>query len=147
MVKRKRISLSLRLQPYSGTLLAEVASWLNSLERDEARRMVEAALIMAYLPYARADSGATPDEIERCCWETQDLLDKHGFNFRQALQVAQPQWLPQMGHQTIVNPNPTTTVVSSEPAPLPENEKVDSPVSQIKGKGSYRDVDALWGDD
>ena len=55
--KRKRVGLSVRLQPYSGTLMAEVANWLNSVERDETKKMVEAALIMAYLFHARANSG------------------------------------------------------------------------------------------
>jgi hypothetical protein len=147
LVKRKRISLSLRLQPYSGTLMAEVASWLNSVERDEAKRLVEAALIMAYLPYARAERGADSIEIERCCWETQDLLDKHGFNLRQALQVPQPQW---RGHET-----QTQALVAAQSSELPvsadstaEDEmELDSPSSQIEGQGSYSDVDALFGDD
>ena len=148
MKGKKRVSLSLRLQPYEGTLLAEVASWLNDLERDEAKKMVEAALVMAYLPYARADSGASRDELERCCWETQDLLDKHGFNLRSSLQVSQQAWL---AHKNSVAPmreeiTPTHNV-GNEAASLPSPESVDSPVSQIKGQGTYRDVDALFGDD
>lgn len=142
------MSLSVRLQPYEGTLLAEVASWLNGLERDEAKKMVEAALVMAYLPYARADSGASSDEVERCCWETQDLLDKHGFNLRSSLQVSQRAWL---AHKNSVAPmveeiTPANNVVD-EPVSLPSPELVDSPVSRIKGQGTYRDVDALFGDD
>ena len=144
---RKRVSLSVRLQPYEGTLLASVASWLNSLERDEAKKMIEAALVMAYLPYARAEEGASRDEIERCCWETQDLLDKHGFNLRQALQVSQQDWLAIRNHQTMVREVTPTNSVSSEPVPLPKKKSLDSPVSQIKGQGTYRDVDALFGDD
>lgn len=145
MVKRKRVSLSVRLQPYSGTLMAEVASWLNSLERDEAKRMVEAALVMAYLPYARADSGADIAEIERCCWETQDLLDKHGFNLRQALQVSQPQWRGQeasRGEEALTLSSEVSAEVSEE-----EEGEESSPSSKIEGIGSYRDVDALFGDD
>jgi hypothetical protein len=92
MNKRKRVSLSTRLQPYSGTLLAEVIDWLNSHENDEKNNLIADAVVMAYLPYARADKGVSPTEIERCCWETQNLLDKHGFNLRQSLQVSQPQW-------------------------------------------------------
>lgn len=146
MVKRKRISLSVRLQPYSGTLMAEVASWLNSLERDETKRMVETALVMAYLPYARAADNADAKEIERCCWETQDLLDKHGFNLRQTLQVSQPGW---QHHE------PGRTEAASIKEELAdaassnvEDETEESfPESQIKGAGSHHDADALFGDD
>jgi len=147
MVKRKRISFSVRLQPYSGTLMAEVASWLNSVERDEAKRLVEAALVMAYLPYARADSGADSAELERCCWEAQDLLDKHGFNFRQALQVSQPKWL--------THESPTRTFIADKSSESPTSSNsnvqdeadVDPPSNQIEGEGNYDDVDALFGDD
>ena len=145
MVKRKRISLSLRLQPYSGTLMAEVASWLNSVERDEAKRLVEAALIMAYLPYARADSEADSIEIERCCWETQDLLDKHGFNLRQALQVSQPQWHGERISRTSVE-SPLTDGDKNVDESVEEQTDIGSPSSLIEGQGSYDDVDALFGD-
>ncbi|MEL6911518.1 MAG: hypothetical protein AAFO85_15100 [Cyanobacteria bacterium J06598_4] len=148
MVKRKRVSLSVRLQPYSGTLMAEVASWLNSVERDEAKKLIEAALIMAYLPYARANSGVERAEIERCCWETQDLLDKHGFNLRQVLQVPQPQWrLQQLNPSNAMNAVNEAEVTEKEEAVVVKDEEVDSPSSKIEGKGSYEDVDALFGDD
>lgn len=94
MSKTKRVSLSIntRLQPDSNTLIGEVAEWLNSHENSEKNRLISQALIMAYLPNARAEQGVDRAEIERCCWETQDMLDKHGFNLRQSLHIAQPQW-------------------------------------------------------
>ena len=85
MSKRKRVSLSTRLQPYSGTLLAEVVEWLNSKERDEKNNLIADAVVMAYLPYARACQDVSKTEIERCCWETQDMLDKHGFKYHSIL--------------------------------------------------------------
>ncbi|NJO99070.1 MAG: hypothetical protein HC764_26310 [Pleurocapsa sp. CRU_1_2] len=109
MSKKKRISLSTRLQPYSGTLLAEVVEWLNSKERDEKNSLIADAVIMAYLPYARASLGVDSTEIERCCWETQNLLDKHGFNLRQSLQVSQPQW-----HSTAMPTTVSTTSSTSQ---------------------------------
>ena len=147
MAKRKRISFSLRLQPYSGTLMAEVAQWLNSIERDEAKKMVESALVMAYLPHARVNSGADRAEIERCCWETQDLLDKHGSNLRQAFQVSQPQWRERPSHRDFVAQTPSTPTRDDELIELDASNSVDSPSNQIEGKGSYDDVDALFGDD
>ena len=59
MSKRKRVSLSTRLQPYSGTLLAEVVEWLNGHENDEKNNLIADAMIMAYLPYARASKGVS----------------------------------------------------------------------------------------
>lgn len=146
MVKRKRISLSVRLQPYSGTLMAEVASWLNSLERDEAKRMVEAALVMAYLPYARASGDADAKEIERCCWETQDLLDKHGYNLRQTLQVSQPGW---QHHEPPRTEKASTKdeLVDSRSSTVESETEISFPESRIKGIGHHRDLDALFGDD
>ena len=105
MSKKKRVSLSTRLQPYSGTLLAEVVEWLNEHENDEKNNLIAEAVVMAYLPYARASRGVDSTEVERCCWETQNMLDKHGFNLRQSLQVSQPQW-----HSTVV---PTTVAYGS----------------------------------
>ena len=139
MSKRKRVSLSTRLQPYSGTLLAEVVDWLNSHENDEKNNLIADAVVMAYLPYARASQDVSKTEIERCCWETQNLLDKHGFNLRSSLQVSQPQW-----HSTVV---PTTvethgTTTQSEKngsrSQLIEDEDL-VPSSLIAGEGEYDD--------
>ena len=139
MNKRKRVSLSTRLQPYSGTLLAEVVNWLNSQERDEMNRLIADAIIMAYLPYARAsDENVSTTELERCCWETQNMLDKHGFNLRQSLQISQPQW-----HSTVMSPavprsnsNSRHTVNGSGNYDLESNDEEESiPQSLIEGEG------------
>lgn len=145
MVKRKRVSLSVRLQPYSETLLAEVVNWLNSVERDEAKRMIEAALIMAYLPYARVDSGATSAELERCCWETQDLLDKHGFNLRQALGVSQPQWRGYEPTRSLVATASSAPTEATD-STVEEETDVSSPLSKIESQDNYHKIDALFGD-
>ena len=137
MSKRKRVSLSVRLQPYSGTLLAEVVEWLNSHQNDEKNNLIAEALVMAYLPLARASQSVSKTEIERCCWETQNMLDKHGFNLRQSLRVSQPQW-----HSTIM-----PTVVSTQkpkkngitPQLDGEDEKDLVPSSLIAGEGEYGD--------
>ena len=146
MSKKSRVSLSVRLQPYSGTLLAEVASWLNSLERDEVNRLIAEAIIMAYLPYARAATGAEPTEIERCCWETQDMLDKHGFNLRQALRVRRPQW---QTNYMMPFPSRLQTVGTKDeivPDSVESSESI-APQSQIEGEGNVSDLDAIFGDD
>ena len=140
MSKRKRVSLSTRLQPYENTLLAEVVEWLNSHQNDEKNNLIADAVVMAYLPYARASRGVDSTEIERCCWETQNLLDKHGFNLRQSLQVPQPQW-----HSTVV----PRAVLASGTTSQPEKDGKNSlqslkdedlaPSSLIAGEGEYDD--------
>ena len=147
MSKRKRVSLSTRLQPYSGTLLAEVVDWLNSHENDEKNNLIADAVVMAYLPYARASQGVSKAEIERCCWETQNMLDEHGFKLRSSLQVSQQGW-----HSTVV-PTTVSTIGSTEmdrqksELSLPETESDEDsiPSSLIKGAGD-RDDD-LFPDD
>lgn len=146
MSKRKRVSLSTRLQPYSGTLLAEVIDWLNSHENDEKNNLIADAVVMAYLPYARASQDVSQTELERCCWETQNLLDKHGFNLRSSLRVSQQGW-----HSAVV---PTTVAQSSRNSQytvndlshqLNEDDEELIPKSLIEGSGD-RDDD-LFADD
>ena len=140
MSKRKRVSLSTRLQPYSGTLLAEVVEWLNSHENDEKNNLIADAVVMAYLPYARASQGVSKTEVERCCWETQNMLDKHGFNLRQSLQVSQPQW-----HSSVMPTVVSTHSITTQPEndgknSLQEHEDEDlAPSSLIAGEGEYDD--------
>jgi hypothetical protein len=148
--KRKRVSLSTRLQPYSGTLLAEVVDWLNSHENDEKNNLIADAVVMAYLPYARADKGVSPTEIERCCWETQNMLDKHGFNLRQSLQISQPQWHSTVMPTTVLTPSSTlqhTDSNSNYQLELDEDEDHEKliPKSLIEGEG--HGDDDLFADD
>ena len=141
MSKRKRVSLSTRLQPYSGTLLAEVVEWLNEHENDEKNNLIADAVVMAYLPYARASQGVSTIEIERCCWETQNLLDKHGFNLRQSLQVSQPQWHSTVMQRAVSTPIPNQMNLSGSELPLPEIEDDEDliPSSLIMGEGEHDD--------
>ncbi len=150
MSKRKRVSLSIRLQPYSGTLLAEVVDWLNSHENDEKNRLIASAVTMAYLPYARASKDVAPTELERCCWETQNLLDKHGFNLRQSLQISQPQW-----HSTVMYPvvsthnsNSQHTANNSTPQlELNEDEDNEELIPKSLIEGEDEGDDDLFADD
>ena len=138
MSKRKRVSLSIRLQPYSGTLLAEVVEWLNSHENDEKNNLIASAIVMAYLPYARASQNSSQTELERCCWETQNMLDKHGFNLRQSLQVSQQGW-----HSTVVPTVVPTHGTTTQPEKKSLQELEDDedlvPSSLIAGEGEYDD--------
>ena len=146
MSKKKRVSLSIRLQPYENTLLAEVVEWLNAHENDEKNRLIASAVTMAYLPYARASKDVSQTELERCCWETQNLLDKHGFNLRQSLQISQPQW-----HSTVMptvvsthNSNSQHTANNSTPQLELDNQEL-IPKSLIEGEDEGDDD--LFADD
>jgi hypothetical protein len=159
VAKRRRLSLSVRLQPYEGTTLAEVVEWLNSMESSEMSRLLSEAIVMAYLPYARSAAGETLDEIERCCWETQDRLMNHGFNMRQALRVAQPQF--GKGSGMVMPSTPVDRQKNNSPTDLNEspiedelkishksNESARSFALDLSnGSGSVGDVDAVFGDD
>ena len=89
--KSARASFSLRLQPYDGSLLAEVVNYLNSLDRAEANRRVEGVLVMALLAQARLyDPGCSETERRRCCIEACDALEKHASMLRQLVGVEMP---------------------------------------------------------
>jgi hypothetical protein len=52
---KSRKSLSIRLQPYEGTPMAEVADYLNDLDSGTALRKVEDFLVLGLLAYARLE--------------------------------------------------------------------------------------------
>ena len=147
MSRRKRVSLSIRLQPYEGSLLAEVANWLKGMEKGEANRRVEEALLMAYLPYARAAQGEDESEIERCCWETQDRLNSHGFLMRQALRVAQPR-LASGSLERTQGPDSlhSQARMSSSPS-TPSSSPASPPQSRLSALGNASQVSSVFGDD
>lgn len=92
MTKRGRKSFSVRLQPYEGSPMAEVAEFLNALDDREKLRRVEDVLVMCLLPYARLWLGeADPEELRRACLEACDAMDKHASTLRQTLRVELPQ--------------------------------------------------------
>jgi hypothetical protein len=75
---RVRKSLSLRLQPYEGTPLAEVADYLNGLDKEEATRKIGEILVMAFLPYARLEGDkSTSNKLNSVFLIARDMADKH----------------------------------------------------------------------
>ncbi|MEM7580668.1 MAG: hypothetical protein AAF316_12645 [Cyanobacteria bacterium P01_A01_bin.80] len=146
---RARHSLSLRLQPYEGDLMAEVASYLNGLPKDERNRKVADILVAALLPLARYKSGNyTHEKLRFACWESQDCLNKHGSNMRLALGVEQPQFM----HNDYTGrvDNYRSDVVKSNKE-SPEVETVDKTVEdnkdwQVSGEASSDDLDNVFGD-
>ncbi len=154
-IRKKRKSLSLRLQPYEGDLLAEVVDYLNSLPKDEVNRKVADILVAAFLPIARYHSGDyTPEQLRIACWEAQDSLNKHGSNMRLALGVEQPQFvLPNYVAPQLTPPDPVpadaranngnTTLHSNI---LESAQLIERPNTLIQGKTSSKDLDNLFGD-
>jgi hypothetical protein len=152
-VRKKRKSLSLRLQPYEGDLLAEVVDYLNSLPKDEVNRKVADILVAAFLPIARYHNGEyTPEQLRIACWEAQDSLNKHGSNMRFAMSVEQPQFVlpnhvtPHVPVEVQANPpaiNGKTTLPLDS---LESAETLGRPNALIQGKASSLDVDSLFGD-
>ncbi|AFZ04517.1 hypothetical protein [Calothrix sp. PCC 6303] len=75
---RVRKSLSFRLQPYEGTPLAEVADYLNGLDKEEATRKIGEILVMAFLPYARLEANKpTSNKLSSTFLIARDMADKH----------------------------------------------------------------------
>ncbi|MBD2565602.1 MULTISPECIES: hypothetical protein [Nostoc] len=151
-ISKKRLSLTMRLQPYEGDVLAEVVDYLNSLPKDEAQRKVADILVAAFLPVARYSSGSfTPEQIRFACWSAQDSLNKHGSYMRFALGVEQPQFVlsqPALPAPVVaVNAPSYKSNVLSEPEL--EGEATDSirPASIVQGQASSQELDAIFGGD
>lgn len=149
---RQRKSLSLRLQPYARTPLAEVVDYLNSLEKEEANKKVGDILIMCLLPYARAHSSnsgksGTSEELRMTCLESCDAMDKHASTMRQALRVEQPQFssyyrvTPVSSNGQQVRPSVSEVSESGEE---PDSKTEENPSTLIQDKGSIEAVDSLF---
>lgn len=159
-VRKKRYSLSLRLQPYEGDLMAEVVDYLNGLPKDEMNRKVADILVAALLPYARYESGNyTSEQLRFACWESQDCLNKHGSNMRFALGVEQPQFvLPSyavpggaqsQGDVNVSNGRASAHEVEEEFEVEEERNKEvvkSRPNYLVESKASQASMDGLFGD-
>jgi len=150
--KKKRLSLTMRLQPYEGDVLAEVVNYLNSLPKDEAQRKVADILVAAFLPVARFKSGNfTPEQIRFACWEAQDSLNKHGSYMRLALGVEQPQFVASQPilAAPVVTVNAPAYKSDALESPELDSKATDSirPASIVQGQASSLELDAIFGGD
>ena len=157
--KAARSSFSLRLQPYQGSLLAEVVQYLNALERSDAMRQVENVLVMALLAQARLyDEGRSAEERRRCCIEACDALDKHASMLRQLVGVERPVPLGVVPYETgaIAQPHmtahPVVAQVESDDFDEADEDDEDDenhggwpPKSRISGHASADEVNSLFG--
>ncbi|MFB2833100.1 hypothetical protein [Floridanema evergladense] len=141
MSKRARKSLSLRLQPYEGTPLAEIASYLNSLDRPEANQRV-IDILTFLLPIARKYSGESTEEVEKAYWSTYATIERLFYLMAQELRIQLPQVQVQSGTGIVAN----ISVNGNKLDVASVMEWKEMPVPQIMGKGTVADVDALFGD-
>ena len=160
--KSARASFSLRLQPYDGSLLAEVVNYLNSLDRAEANRRVEGVLVMAMLAQARLyDPACSETERRRCCIEACDALEKHASMLRQLVGVEMPMHpviqpyaigrIEQAMNQAGVHQGPGDDGAGDELSAAAdfdeddEDEVTSAPKAKINAIAAADDVNALFG--
>jgi hypothetical protein len=84
---KSRKSLSIRLQPYEGTPMAEVADYLNDLDTGSAMRKVEDLLVLGLLAYARLEQDMDAERLRLTAIECCDGLEKHAATIRLAIGV------------------------------------------------------------
>ena len=85
--KRGRKNLSLRLQPYEGTLLAEVVDYLNTLDKEEVNRRVTEILTISLLPLARHERGVSEKVLRFSTLESCHELSQQAHFLRQVVGV------------------------------------------------------------
>ena len=85
--KRGRKNLSLRLQPYEGTLLAEVVDYLNTLDKEEVNRRVTEILTISLLPLARHERGVSEKVLRFSTLESCHALSQQAHFLRQVVGV------------------------------------------------------------
>ena len=151
--KGERRSFSLRLQPYDGSLLAEVVDYLNSGDRSDAQRQVEDVLVMCFLSKARLyNECCSGEERRRACIESCDALEKHASNLRQLVGVEMP-W--QLNAQALSSDARMTAARSSDPPAAVEMPRVEDdgndddddfsvPEATLAGEASAAQMDAMF---
>ncbi len=85
--KRGRKNLSLRLQPYEGTLLAEVVDYLNTLDKEEVNRRVSEILTISLLPLARYERGVSEKVLRFSTLESCHALSQQAHFLRQVVGI------------------------------------------------------------
>ena len=145
MTTNKRRNFNLRLQPYDGSLLAEVVDYLNSLERDELNKVISDLLISAFLPLARHNAGNyLPEQLRITCINSCDSLLRHSEYIRQVLQVNHPRTIQVLLSNIIQTDDlihTSSSVHSSPKSSAPSSDSVPSHSNPAD------DMDKLFGFD
>lgn len=140
---RLRKSLSIRLQPYTDSPLAEVIGYLSTFEKEDLNRKIGDILVMCLLPYARLHADELEEDLRITCLEACDAMDKHASTMRQALRVPQLQFQPGVVPAALYA-SPT------HPSPAGDAESEADNQTQalrpvIEDKVSIEEVDQLFG--
>ena len=130
--KRGRKNLSLRLQPYEGTLLAEVVDYLNTLDKEEVNRRVTEILTISLLPLARYERGVSEKVLRFSTFESCHALSQQAHFLRQVVGVEVD--LPVEGEVLVAS-------VKSVVKNVREKEKVE--VKSAHPKSEFGAVDGL----
>ena len=155
MVESKsRKSFTLRLQPYEGTIIAEVVDYLNSLDNQEINQTIIHILIMTLLPLARQQSRKhSTEELRLTCLEACDALNKHASYLRQVLQVSQPQfdsvYLMLNNSVGAGSVNPTKVVESNQSSvvsPKPSSTRKEKTQESTNVEKVRTEIDDIFGD-
>lgn len=80
--EKNRLSVALRVRPYTGSSLDLVLSWLKSLDPQDKRLRVEEALTIMYIVQAKIWSEAELAEIQSAYLLMQQALEKHCSNLQ-----------------------------------------------------------------
>ena len=130
--KRGRKNLSLRLQPYEGTLLAEVVDYLNTLDKEEVNRRVTEILTISLLPLARHERGVSEKVLRFSTLESCHALSQQAHFLRQVVGVEVD--LPVEGEVSVAQ-------VKANVKNIQVKEKVE--VKPVHPKSEFGAVDGL----
>jgi hypothetical protein len=131
---KSRKSLSVRLQPYEGTPMAEVADYLNGLDAGTMQRKIEDLLVLGLLSYARLEQETSPEKLRLTCLECCDGLEKHAATLRLAIGV----------EPTINQPKSAVSQPMNDPGdPAPAKAEMAVPTRQSIAK----QIGSVFGDD
>ena len=157
MTKTTRRSFSLRLQPYEGSLLAEVVDYFNTRDRAISQRQIEDALVMVFLTQARLQNPTcSTEERHRTCLEACDALEKQASHLRQLTGVAQPHWQPGYHNRGLSHPIVPSHPDTGEAPPVkieapPKDEPPEEmsplgppPAALIEGQASAAQLNSIF---
>ncbi|MBD2089073.1 hypothetical protein H6F67_04285 [Microcoleus sp. FACHB-1515] len=142
---RPRKSLSLRLQPYADSPLAEVIDYLNTFEKEDLNRKIGDILVMCLLPYARLHANELEADLRITCLEACDAMDKHASTMRQALRVPQLQFQPGFVSTPAIDASRSPVPTQDNAAPDPVDDQAQTLRPVIQDKDSIEAVDQLFG--
>ena len=87
MNKQKRYNLNYRSQSTEGSALATITKWLNKESVEEKTQKINHLLIMTCMPLAKADEGASQEELKKYYGEFEQWAEQQRCILRQHLNI------------------------------------------------------------